>query len=475
MSILMTTYNIQTDVRVPAVQKLDFLPHARCQPLLDALANQQFGDIIHLQEVPIEGVNRLQQLQNHYHLIYRQHSNPHNLSIKKNDGLVILLRKDRFDLIPGSEIEVQDAGNPNISLIVRAIEKNSQKTLTIFNTHVRGGSPRDVGDRQVKSLMDRVNQVAQLGEGILGGGDFNGIVLEPRVGVLIQAGFVLDPSPSGTVTEPSNNRKIDHLFAKNLPFIQAGNQGILSNYAQSDHYPLFASIEFAAMPVSPQPAVPNTPYSHRQPQGSFREVVIRHFQNRRFQPLLDIILTKHATTKGFELAVKMDFENMLMGQVHVSSEIYRIMNDLATAFDRAKLERSAGVPAGKVPAGVAQQPQPAVIVAAPVPVPQPHVAPAAIIQKPQPAAILAAPVHVSQPNVAPAAAVKEPVIVAPPPQPHAVQQPVVVAPAPQPHVAPAAVQQPQLAVIGPTPAPAPVPKKMVTPESKKGWKLMISH
>lgn len=349
---MITTYNLQTDVRDPAAQRQDYIPGGRCEAFLNAITLLQF-DIINLQEVPREGLQRLQQLSHQYHIIYRQHSEPRNLSVKKNDGLVILLRKARFDFTPNSEIEVNDAGNPNISLIVRAIEKSTQKSLVVFNSHVRGGPQRDVGEKQVAALIAKINEVAKPGEWVLGGGDYNGVKGENRIQAMLNAGFSLDPSPVDTITEPSTGRKIDHLFSKNLPMIQAGNQGANYNPANSDHYPLSARVDFLSaqpnthLPVQqPQAAVqqvpqdPSTLFVHSQPQGSFREVVMRHFKNDPCKQVLDIILSQHARTIGFEEAVKNDFRIMLEAMTVSPELLAQAVQDLDKAFIQAKLERA---------------------------------------------------------------------------------------------------------------------------------------
>ena len=184
--MIFTTYNIQTDVRNRQQQIQD--SQVRLQPLFQKIQNLQGGDIINLQEVPPEFVQRLQQLKNNYHLISQQHFEPNGSGRRKNDSLVILIRKDRFDL-KGQEEEI---GNPNISLIVSVIEQQSQKTITVFNTHVRGGPNRLEGETQVQGLLTKLKS-----DCVIGSGDFNGELHEKRIQIMLQAGFTIDPSPAG--------------------------------------------------------------------------------------------------------------------------------------------------------------------------------------------------------------------------------------------------------------------------------------
>ncbi|MCE5316875.1 MAG: endonuclease/exonuclease/phosphatase family protein [Parachlamydia sp.] len=437
-----TSYNIQTDVRDPSRQQQDFRPGSRCQPLIDELRREQFGDIINLQEVPAEGVQRLQELQSQYHILYRQHSNPHDLRTKKNDGLVILLRKARFDVIQGTEKEIHNPGNPNISMVVRAIEKATQKPILVFNTHVRGGPQRHLGDSQVASLVNELNQTDP-SHWILGGGDFNGTTGENRVTALMQKGFVLDSSPPGTITEPATNRKIDHLFAKNLQILGAGNQGNQGNFANSDHYPLFLCVDIPSA-TPPQPA-PNVPYAHQQPVGSFREVLMRHFQVERVKHLLDPILTRHALTKHvFENSVKGDFRSALTNAWISSNEVDQFMNALDEAFVRAKLEKNGG--AAVTPAR-APQPQPAPIV----------------VQQ-QPALVARPAARAHQPQPAPIAVQQQPAVVAP----QAVMQP---QPLPSPARIAAQPQQVQALNIPQPQQQVPHSKNVPKSAPKKGWTL----
>lgn len=443
MTLDIITYNMLTDVRYPANQKQDFSQGGRCQALLDILARDQLFDIINLQEVPTEGVQRLLEVQNQYHVIYRQHFNPSSLQTKKNDGLVILLRKSRFNFIPGSEQEIQSAGNPNISLVVRAIENTTQKSILVFNTHVRGGA-RKLGDDQATSLLNELNNTAP-NQWVVGGGDFNGTSDENRVANFLQNGFALDPSAPGTITEPAKNRKIDHLFAKNLRFLQAGNRGVQDNAAQSDHYPLFARIEIPAnLPPVNQPPPLNAPYQHQQPRGSFRELLMRFFSVETLKPLLDPILTRHAQTKNiFEISIKNDFRNELNQAGFSSIDVDQCMLALDQAFILAKQEKNR-------------------VIAPP-------------LAKPAPAAPKAHAVAATPPSVASPQPLPSPAPVRPEP---VRMEPFKQAPSPQAHQAqPAVAEQPQ--VLTP-PAPvrmtlpvqSPQPSKNVQKVSKKNWTLV---
>ncbi len=364
MTISLMTYNIKTDVSKGSVeQEKDF--NSRCQPLLDKLSRLELGDIINLQAVPHEGVERLKQLKD-YHVVEGQHKN-------RNESLVILLRKERFEAPEAPLVlDAPDAANTNVSLIVRAIEKETERVLTIFNTHV--SEDKDLARNQVNELTTKLHSFDPQNNPILGSGTFfiNHFIPSFLNTHSLNLGLVLkDQAPPDTVTfkatvvdkrgKPRNiEHQVDHFIAgwiKTVLITSAGNQGAADNFVQSDHYPLFGKVELSNQLLLTPPG----PFQHRQPKDSFNAKVFQHFQAHHLPDLaakkhpylrgLDRILTAYPDAKNCETAVKDAFRKFLKDRclVHDLGVNFLLMPDLENAFEKARKEVEGNKPAPKPP------------------------------------------------------------------------------------------------------------------------------
>lgn len=231
------TYNVQTNTSQPVFQQASQFFALNVNSLKNLLEKKP--DIVNLQGVPDSGIQWLQKhFGNEYTVVYAPKKEPHS-ERKRNDTTAILYNKMRFQ-------PVMKNGNPVIKtkyyadesgdllLMAYVTDIKTQRTLSIVNTSIKGGPLDDDGDAQVAEL----EQFLQTYEFAVVSGNFNGVKGDPRVLRMQKQGLILDPV--NEPTEPSSNRKTDHVFLKgsmrskffaDACFVDAGHMG-------SDHKPL---------------------------------------------------------------------------------------------------------------------------------------------------------------------------------------------------------------------------------------------
>jgi len=232
------TYNVQTDQKVENEQQTNkFLTYNI--PGIKALMYTD-PDVVNLQEVPLGGVQWLEKnYRDDYKIVYAA-KRLKNSEEKKNDYTVILYKKSRFEPIekknytPSIKTKYYSDNSGHFLLLVNVKDRVTKKPISLVNTHIKGGFYRKKGNEQVAEIVKHLQDTSHA----VVAGDFNGTVDDNRMVTFAEYGFIHDPVTDPT--EPSKNRKIDHILFKGSGrsvFIQDMCEA-KKNINGSDHYPL---------------------------------------------------------------------------------------------------------------------------------------------------------------------------------------------------------------------------------------------
>lgn len=170
MSVKFTTFYLDCGTDKGSAQ--DYCYKLSSKPLIEKLAQLKLGDIITIQALPTQGIKDLRTLSDKYHIFGSPHYQDRSTDRKRDEGLAILLRKDRFDLTPDKPNVLcsTDMANPNVSLIVKAIERKTAKVITVFNTHV--AQDNKLAHTQIQELVQCVDSMGDPQRDLAVGGGY---------------------------------------------------------------------------------------------------------------------------------------------------------------------------------------------------------------------------------------------------------------------------------------------------------------
>lgn len=280
MGITFTTFNFGTDVNLgPVAQRADY--RQRSPQLIEDLEKKKLGHVITLQGLPEEGIQELKRLQD-YHVVSCAHYNQANAVVTQiNEGLAILLRKDRFDWTQDAPIALKspDAANLKTSLIVRVIEKSTQKVMTIFNTHV--AEDHTFAQNQLNALVQRINHLCADPNDLIIGGGFFASRNRP-----LGTPLPIDCMKTNFATYLSKGDEGVYLIEKFRPFdgIDKGEPKLLAMRGNLDPYRgNFAPAHSHSCKITLPPVLfdSNVAFQHTQRQYSLAAKVMESLQSKR--------------------------------------------------------------------------------------------------------------------------------------------------------------------------------------------------